>query len=83
MMSPTVKNRRPPKLAERIVYLSAPFDKKTFLMDLRRRYRHKLKIRGEKAARRLAYREAFYWLLWAWVLRIPGLENVIPRVDAS
>lgn len=76
-MSITVKNRRPPKVAELIVYASAPCDREAFVIDLRRRYRHRLRIRGEKAARRLAYKEAIYWLLWAWLSPVPGLVHLL------
>ena len=50
---------RPPKLVEFVVYYSAPFDRKAFLIDLRRRYRRRLRLKGKAAAQRLAFREVF------------------------
>ena len=67
------ENRRPPKIGEIIVATMAPFDTKAYLIDLGRRYRDNLQ-KGEKAARKLAYREARNWIIWAGL--IPLLQAV-------
>jgi hypothetical protein len=66
----TPENRRPPKIVERIVHALAPFDTEPHLLDLRRRYRNTLRKKGEKAARRFAYREAVNWVIWAGIVPI-------------
>ncbi len=68
---------RPPKLVEFVVYYSAPFDSKAFLIDLRRRYRLRLRLKGKAAAHRLAYREALYWFLSAWIMQFPGAGSLL------
>jgi hypothetical protein len=75
-----MKKQRPPRLVEFVVYYSAPFDRKNFLIDLRRRYRRRLRVKGEGEARRLAYREAFHWFFWAWLMRMPGVGNILEYV---
>src|SRR5271157_6420211 len=68
------ENRRPPKIGEIIVATMAPFDTDAYLIDLGRRYRDNLHKKGEKAARKLAYREARNWIIWAGL--IPLLQAV-------
>jgi hypothetical protein len=61
-----MKKRQPPKLAQVIVYCPVPEDRKEYVLDLRMRYRDRLRLEGEKQARSFAYREAFGWM-WGWV----------------
>src|SRR5271157_1405524 len=74
------ENRRPPKIGEIIVATMAPFDTDAYLIDLGRRYRDNLHKKGEKAARKLAYREARNWIIWAGL--IPLLQAVF-RVGSA
>lgn len=65
-----MRNRRPPKWVELLVYFSAhPKERWQELAALRRRYRAVAWI-SQRSAKRLAYREAFYWVVKAWPERL-------------
>ena len=77
----TPENKHPPKVVEYIVAALAPFDTEVYLIDLRRRYRATLRKKGEKAARRLAFKEARNWLIWAGF--VPLLQAALRIGSAS
>lgn len=67
------QNRHPPRWVELVVFLSAhPKERHDELLALRRRYRRLLASSpsNPERARRLAYREAFYWMVRAWPERL-------------
>jgi hypothetical protein len=76
-----LQSRKPPRWIERIVYYSVlPRDRKDQLRDLRRRYRRRLREKGQKSAMWLARREAAYWLCIMWPYRAYLVIRITMRV---
>jgi hypothetical protein len=78
----TKKNRRPPKWVEMVVMLSVFSDRRSYLIDLRKRYRRRLRVHGEEAAMQFARREAGYWILIGWPVRVFAIGRLIMRLSS-
>ncbi len=70
-MQRALQRRKPQKWVELVISCSVPRKERADkLLELRGMYRRRLEWKGEKAARKMARREAYYWIKEVWPERI-------------
>jgi hypothetical protein len=80
-MQKRVSRHKPARWVECVVYYSVPqISREEYVIDLRRRYRARLKSRGAEAARALARREGLAWLRKDWPWKIWLAVSLVARM---